>query len=385
MHSAYYFIILLGIVSLFADVVYEGARSISGQYLSLLGANAAIVATAAGFGEFIGYVLRLPAGYISDRTKNYWFFTIIGYVINLAAVPLLALTSQWQWAVALMVIERFGKAIRVPARDAMLSYATKSVGAGRGFGIHRALDQIGAIVGPLCVTGILLIEHSYALCFALLSLPACFSIITLLAAKSIYPTPENLEIEMSSVKGKKLPKTFWIYLAAISLIAAGYADFPFIAYHFLNEKTASSTWIPIFYAIAMGMDGLAAYFLGPLYDRLGISVLIVVSAISAFFAPLVFLGGFFFSLFGMILWGIGLGAQGSIMRAVVANIISKESRGTAYGILNAGFGISWFFGSVIMGMLYGYSIPLVILFSMTMQLLALPFFLIIKGNMKSSL
>ncbi|MGH6852422.1 MAG: MFS transporter, partial [Methylocella sp.] len=143
-HSAIRFIVLLGVVSLFADMTYEGARSVTGPYLGVLGASAAIVGVVAGFGEFLGYALRLVSGYLSDRTGGYWLITIIGYGVNLLAVPLLALTGRWELAVLLIVGERAGKAIRTPARDAMLSHAGSQTGLGWSFGLHGALDQTGA-------------------------------------------------------------------------------------------------------------------------------------------------------------------------------------------------------------------------------------------------
>lgn len=376
--SALLFIVLLGIVSLFADVVYEGARSISGQYLSLLGANAAIVATVAGFGELIGYSLRLFSGYIADKTRQYWAITIWGYAINLIAVPALALAGNWQIAAMLMVIERLGKALRVPARDAMLSYATSQIGRGRGFGIHQALDRIGAVLGPLMMMAMLAYNAGYTLCFAILGIPAIAALGILWMAKWNFPVPEILEVKTASLEPSGLTKPFWLYLVAISLIAAGYADFPLMAYHMQKTEALSEIWIPFLYAIAMAVDGIAALILGPVYDRKGMSVLIVVSIIAALFAPCIFLGGFYAFLLGMVFWGIGMGAQGSIMRAVVAQLVSSDKRGTAYGILNTAFGVCWFLGSVAMGLLYDYSIPLLVAFSMGVQLLSIPFLKAVK-------
>ena len=136
-------------VSLLADITYEGARSITGPYLAILGANAAVVGFVAGFGELVGYGLRLVSGYLADRTGKYWTITIVGYAINLLAVPLLALADQWWLAALLIIIERMGKGMRVPSRDAMLSHAGHRMGMGwafhpsdsRAIGSHnRALD-----------------------------------------------------------------------------------------------------------------------------------------------------------------------------------------------------------------------------------------------------
>ncbi|MEK7699337.1 MAG: MFS transporter, partial [Planctomycetota bacterium] len=139
--NALRFIVLLGIVSLFADMTYEGARSINGPYLAVLGASATTVGIIAGLGELIGHSLRLVSGYITDRIGRYWAITLFGYAINMIAVPAIALAGRWEIAAILMVTERIGKAIRTPARDAMLSHATREIGRGKGFGLHEALDQ----------------------------------------------------------------------------------------------------------------------------------------------------------------------------------------------------------------------------------------------------
>ena len=333
-NTAIKFVILLGIVSLFADMTYEGARSITGQYLAILGASGTVVGIVAGFGELIGYGFRLISGYVSDKTGKYWLITFIGYVLNLIAVPLLALTGNWPLAAALMILERLGKAIRNPSRDAMLSYATKETGRGWGFGLHEAMDQIGAIVGPLIVSVVLYYQGTYQTSFAILLIPAICALSVLALAQFLYPRPQDLEIETQSVKVEGFSKKYWLYIAAVSCVAAGYVDFSLIAYHFEKMSVISNVWIPVFFSIAMAADGLAALVFGRLYDIKGISILILITAVSSLFAPLVFIDGFYFALFGMILWGIGLGSQESIMRAVVANLVQMDKRGTAYGTLN---------------------------------------------------
>lgn len=381
---AFKFVILIGIVSLFADIAYQGATSIKGPYLAILGANATTVGIVAGFGEFIGYGLRLVSGYISDKTRKYWTITIFGYVLNMIAVPALALAGNWQIATVLMIAERMGKAIRTPARDAMLSHATKEIGRGRGFGLHEALDQIGAVLGPFIVAGVLYMKGSYRISFALLLLPAILALSTLLIARWLYPHPHDLESVTPEAETKGFPSVYWLYLTAIALIAVGYVDFPLIAYHFKKMSIASDIWIPVFYAFAMGVDALAALFSGYLFDRKGISVLIGISFISAFFIPMVFLGGFYFGLFGMALWGIGMGAQESIMRAAIAEMVPANRRGTGYGIFNAGYGIFWFLGSALMGVLYDISLISLVIFSITAQLASIPFFLLVKRNQERS-
>jgi len=379
---AYNFIILLGLISLFADITYEGARSITGPFLASLGASAAVVGTVAGLGELIGYGLRLVSGYITDRTRQYWTITIVGYLINLLAVPCLALAGRWEAAVALIIAERFGKAVRTPARDAMLSYASKEVKRGWGFGLHEAMDQIGAVTGPLIVSAILFFKGSYRYGFAVLLVPALIAVCILVVARIIYPSPLEMEKTSEKPAGKGFTRVYWLYLAAVACIAAGYADYPLIAYHFARVSTVSVDLIPVFYAVAMGVDALAALVFGYLFDRMGIAVLIGASLISSLAAPLVFLGGFGSALAGMILWGTGMGAQESVMRAAIADMVPVERRGTAYGVFNTGFGLFWFAGSAFMGYLYGLSLSTLVVFSVAMQLLSVPLFLLVSRQQK---
>ncbi len=373
--SAIAFVILIGIVSLFADMTYEGARSISGQYLAIFGASGTIVGVVAGLGELIGYSFRLVSGYISDKTGRYWAITFIGYIINLLAVPLLALAGSWQIAAGLMVLERFGKAIRTPSRDAMLSYATHEVGRGWGFGLHEAMDQIGAVMGPLLVSAVLYYKESYRLSFAILLIPALCALSMLVVARFRYPRPQDLEVETPTLSPEGFSKNFWLYIAGVSLVGAGFVDFSLIAYHFKKVDAIADAWIPVFFAVAHAADGLAAVVLGRLYDKKGIIVLVVTTALSAFFVPLVFMDGFYIALCGLILWGIGLGAQESIMRSRIANLVRMNLRATAYGLLNIWFGVFWFLGSVLIGFLYDSSLIGLVLFSLAMQLAAIPLFI----------
>lgn len=370
--TAIKFVILLGIVSLFGDMTYEGARSITGPYLAVLGASATAVGVVAGFGELIGYGLRLVFGYLSDRTRQYWAITLWGYAINLLAVPLLALAGRWEVAALLMVAERMGKAIRTPARDAMLSHATHQTGHGWGFGLHEAMDQIGAVLGPLVVAVLLYFQDAYRVGFGVLLIPALLALAVLAAARLLYPRPHELEIATPEMQSRGFSKIFWLYLAAVALIAAGYVDFPLIAYHFERVAAVPPPWIPILYAVAMGVDALAALLFGRWFDQRGLIILALAAFLSAFFAPLVFLGGFGLALAGMALWGVGMGAQESVMRAAVGGLVSPERRGTAYGLLNSGYGLFWFLGSVSLGVLYDVSLPALIIFSMTTQLAAVP-------------
>lgn len=359
-------------------MTYEGARSITGQYLAILGASGTVVGIVAGLGELIGYGFRLVSGYISDKTGKYWLVTFIGYALNLLVVPFLALAGNWPLAAALIIMERFGKAIRNPARDAMLSYATKETGRGWGFGLHEAMDQAGAIIGPLIVSCILYYQGTYQMSFAVLLIPALCALSVLTCARLLYPRPQDLEVENLELKTENFNKKYWLYIIAISCVAAGYVDFPLIAFHLKKTSLMSEVWVPILFSISMAAAGIAALVFGKLYDIKGFSVLIFATALASLFAPLVFMDSFYFIVVGMILWGIGLGTQESIMRAFIANLVPMNKRGTAYGILNIWFGVFWFLGSALMGFLYDISIISLVVFSMGAQLAAIPILISVK-------
>jgi predicted MFS family arabinose efflux permease len=350
------FIVLLGVVSLFADMTYESGRSITGPYLAVLGASATIVAIAAGFGELVGYALRLVSGYVSDRTGRYWLVTIVGYALNLFAVPALALAGRWDVAVLLIIAERMGKAIRSPARDAMLSHAASETGKGWGFGLHEAMDQIGAITGPLVLSLILARGVGYREAFAILILPAVLAMVALAAARHLFPRPGDFDLtpELSS---KGLPRNFAVYLIAVGLLAAGYADFALIAFHFEKSGVVPAETIPLLYALSMATDAASALGFGRAFDRVGLWTLIVATLAAAAAAPLVFLGDLPVAAMGMALWGVGMGAQESVMRAHVAVIAPKNRRATAFGLMNMSYGFAWFMGSACLGILYDTATP----------------------------
>ncbi len=379
--AAWKFIIFVGVVSLFSDMTYEGARSISGPFLGTLNASAAVVGVVAGLGEFIGYALRLASGYLTDRLGKYWSITLWGYGVNLLAVPLLALAGNWEVAALLLLMERMGKAIRTPARDAMLSHAATEVGRGRGFGFHEAMDQIGAMTGPLIVAGVFYFQGGYRAGFAVLLGPALLAMVVLVIAARLYPHPQHLEVSVPKLETTGLKRPYWLYVVAVGLIGAGYADFPLIAFHFRQAATVPAQWIPIFYAVAMGVDAIAALIFGRLFDRRGMPVLLAAPILSALFAPLVFLGDFYWALGGMTLWGIGMGALESIMKAALADMVPKERRATGFGIFHTGFGLFWFLGSALMGFLYDFSLNTLVAFSVAMQLGAIPIFLLVSRQL----
>src|SRR5438128_3870415 len=375
--SALQFVLIIGIANFFADFTYEGARGIIGPFLGSLGASATIVGFVAGFGELVGYGLRSVSGYFADKSHRHWAFAFLGYTINMLAVPTLALATRWPLAATLVVAERAGRGIRKPTVDAMLSYAGKSIGAGWVFGLNEALDQAGATIGPLLMALILYLNGGFRTGFTVLLIPALLCLGTLVATRLLYPRPHELEEGVGhTFTTTNLARPFWIYLAAGALIAAGFADFALIGFHFHKANTVPANLIPVFYAVAMASSALASIPLGRIYDRFGPNISLFAFLISAAAAPFVFLGTSIAALVGMVFWGIGMSAQGSLFQAMLTEVIPPQKRSTAFGLFDTVYVLACFVGCAVMRLLYDRSILAVALFSVSLQLAAIPVLII---------
>lgn len=376
-------ILLLGVVSLFGDVVYEGGRSVAGPFLLSLGASAFAVAFIAGFGEFIGYAGRIVSGFFADKTRSYWAFAIAGYLM-IGAIPLLVFADAWEAAAVLLLVERLGKGIRSPAKDTILSYATHRVGRGLGFGIHEAIDQIGAVAGPLIFAVSIAVSGGYKTGFALLAIPFLLLIGALALAFRKVPDPESFE---ESPRGKaegepeRIPRVMLPYGAFTVLTMAGFAVFPLIAYHYSAASIVPDAEIPVFYAIAMAVDAFFALLIGRLYDRNGLGVLLVIPVSNILVALLAFSGGYYFALAGAVLWGLSMGGQETILRAALADLTSMGKRGTAYGIFNTLYGGAWFAGSIVLGWLYEFDTGVLVTYSILMQVAAMGAFFWLRNTL----
>jgi predicted MFS family arabinose efflux permease len=298
---------------------------------------------------------------------------IVGYAINMLVVPMLALAGNWPMAAVLIMAERTGRGIRKPATDAMLSFAGKAIGRGWVFGLNEGLDQAGATIGPLIVALVLFMKGGYRTGFGVLLISSLLCLTTLVIARVLYPRPHELEGKSSEfLKTKGFSKSFWIYVAGGALIAAGFADFSLISFHFKKAATISDTEVALFYALAMGASAITNLVFGRLFDRFGFPIAICAFLLGATFALFVFLGQFWLLLAGMALWGVGMGAQNTMLKAMLSEVISPSKRSTAFGLFYTIFGVGWFLGSATMGSLYDKSIFGLILFSMICQLAALP-------------
>ncbi|MFI5233190.1 MAG: MFS transporter [Gemmatimonadales bacterium] len=374
--AAIKFIVCLGAVSLFADMTYEGAYSIMGGFLKDLGATATEVGIIAGFGEMIAASLRYFSGKLADRTRAYWSIAIAGYAMNLLVVPALAFVGTWQAAAFLIIAERTGKALRGPARDVLLSDATGKVGHGWGFGLHAAMDQTGAVAGPVLMAITVARMHNFAPAFLRLAAPALLAFVAILAARYVYP--DNKGTPPSAKDTKDLPKVYWIYVAAAGMLALGFLDFPLLSYHFENTALVSKAVIPLLYALAMGVNGLAALIFGRLFDKYGIVVLAWGILISMLSVPLGFLGGAAAATVGVCCWALGLGVQDASLRSGIAQLVSMNKRGNAFGTFNAVYGIMWFAGSTTMGLLYDHRVGALVVFGLTAQAIAAGMFFWLK-------
>jgi MFS-type transporter involved in bile tolerance (Atg22 family) len=372
------FIVCLGVVSLFADMTYEGARSIIGPYLKDLGATGLQVATIAGVGEMLAASLRFFSGRFADRTRAYWVITFCGYAMNVIAVPALALASNWRAAAILIVAERTGKALRGPARDVLLSGATQEVGHGWGFGLHSIMDQTGAVIGPLLMVAAVARSHHFGPGFLWLAFPAVGTLAALLVARVLNPDHATTAKPPS---GQVLPKVFWMYCAAAGLLACGMVDFPLLAYHFEGAGMATPVEIPLLYAGAMGVNGLTALLFGMLFDRLGLRTLVFGTLFSIVALPLGFFGGPAGATASIACWATSLGAQDACLRSGIATVVSMNKRGGAFGAFNGVYGVMWFLGSMTMGLLYSRSLVALVVFGIAAQLGAAVMFFRLRDSL----
>lgn len=379
------FIFIMGIVSLFSDMTHEGARSILGEYLSLTGASAATIGFVSGIGELCGYSLRLLSGFIADKTKKYWTLIIVGYAVQVLAIPFLALVPENGWIIAcgLVILERVGKAVKKPAKNTLVSFAASEVGTGKGFAYQEFLDQLGAFLGPVIlyiiskVKGTSELYSTYRICFLILGIPALITIALVIASRIKYPNPEIFEKEVEEQQEFKVKKSFVLYMIAICLYAFGFADFPIITIHAAKTGAFPLETLSLLYALAMAVDAFAALFFGWLFDKVGLAAMAAATACSSLFACFIFLTDRAeLILIGIVLWGIGMGAEDSIMKAAVSRIVPKKMRSTGFGIFETGYGIAWFLGSWLLGFLYDFNPVYLVAVSVIAQLAAIVFYLL---------
>jgi MFS family permease len=369
--SPWRFIVTFGVVSLLADLVYEGARSIVGPLLASLGASAALVGLITGVGEAAALVLRLGFGPLADRTRRFWALTIAGYTLTVVSVPLLGTTGVLWLACALVLAERVGKAVRSPAKDTLIAQATSAVGRGRGFAVHEAMDQIGALLGPLIVAATVAITGRYGPALVILTAPAVGVLALLVWLRLRVPDPVAYEKPNASQESGPLPRTFWLYGAFSALTMCGFATFAVLSFHLATRGVLPVAAIPVVYAAAMAVDAVAALASGWLYDRTGLRVLIAQPLLAVLVPVLAFTTSPAVAILGSLAWGASLGVQESTMRAAVADLVPGNRRATAYGMFAALYGGATAIGGLLAGALYQHSLTTLIILTALIQALAL--------------
>ncbi|MCX8185062.1 MAG: MFS transporter [Sulfolobales archaeon] len=339
--------LILGLVSLTADVAYEGARSISGPLLENLEA-VPIAAAVVGSGEFVSYVARFLGGYICTVFRSsvvLWATVVFGYLVNLVVIPLLAFVGRWELAVTLYIIERVGKGLRAPSRDTILAEVTSSIGRGKGFGIHEVMDQVGAFLGPLAVS-LAISTGGYRLAFLSLSLPAALSVTLVVTAAALYPRVESTNRSLPEPpRFRGLPKHFWIYTLSMSSLLAGYIHWTIASMYMASEIQVSASEIALAYSIAMAIDAIVALPAGVAYDRYGLKSLVIAPPVA--FLAITVLVSSESSLTPYTvgtLWGIVMGLYETNMRAAVADFVEPQRRSLAYGTFGLLTGLSWSIG-----------------------------------------
>ncbi len=379
------FVLAFGLISALGDFVYEGARSITGPFLATLGASAALVGFITGAGEAVALVFRFWTGALSDRTGRHWAISITGYAMTMISVPLMAVVWTLWPAAVLVISERFGKALRTPARDTMLAQASTDLGRGRTFAIHEALDQSGAFVGPLVVAAAIALSGGYRWGFAVLAIPGAAAIVVLLLLRRAVPSPAHYEHgghapSHEHIEPSKLPSVFWWYASYTALNMMGFATFAVLAYHLHVRHVVDEAVIPIVYAVAMGLAALGALGSGWLYDRIGLRGLVVVPFFTALVPFLSFSTTPALVWAGAAVWGVSLGMHESTMRAAVADLVPASRRGTGYGTFTAIYGLAWMAGGTAIGALYANSVRSVEVFVVATQVVALVAFLPVSAR-----
>ena len=349
--SAYVAIITMGIVSMLGDIIYEGGRGLSPEYLKFLGASAVLVGAVSGAGEFIGYALRLLSGALADKTRAYWVFIFLGYGL-IAAIPFLGLTQIFEVAILLLLLERLGKALRSPSRDTVLSIVSKGIGPGKAFGIHEFLDQIGAIGGPALIAALMFYSgNNYSTTFTLLFIPYAALILALFYTYKTVGKDVHPEATISAKASKRLNKSFYLYTASIGLNTVGLIPVALILYKASLILQPTQKWlIPILYLVVQATDAPIALISGLAFDRIGVKTLILPYVLS--FLPALFIsyGSLTEIVMACVAYGVILGMQESIYRAAVSDLVPTEVRGTAYGIFNTILGVGFVVGGSVFGL-----------------------------------
>ncbi|MFC4785830.1 MFS transporter [Nocardioides sp. MAHUQ-72] len=365
-------VVWFGVVSLAADMVYEGARSITGPYLAALGASALVVGVVTGAGEAAALVLRLVSGPFADRSGAYWPLTIVGYAMTAVCVPLMAVApflgaAGLAFGATMVLLERTGKAVRSPSKSALLAHAARSVGRGKGFAVHKALDQVGAFAGPLVVAGVIALTARTWAGLAVLAVPGALAMVLLVVIRtrvpdmSVYDAPEPavvLEPAAPTVTpaappaARRLPREFHLFAVSCAASTLGLMTFGLIGFHLSDAGLVRPAMVPVVYAVAMAVEAVSALVTGLAYDRVGARVLLVLPFLVALVPLLALADTLGVAIAGVLVWGAAVGVQDSTVKALVADLVPSARLATAYGVFAAFQGAAALAGGLLAGALY---------------------------------
>jgi len=360
----------IGLVSLLNDASSEIIYPLLPIFLaSSLGASARAIGTIEGLAESISSLLKLFAGYLSDRLAKRKLLVVAGYSIASIARPLLAFAQTWTQVLAIRLTDRIGKGIRTAPRDAMIADTVRVEQRGLAFGFHRAMDHAGAVIGPL--VGYLLViifvanaksptTGEFSKIFIAASVPALIAVLVAIffMRESPQQAAHGSEIKKLSLRG--FDSNFKRFLLVLALFTLSNSSDSFLILRAMDSGV-SVALIPLLWAAHHGMKVLSSLFGGDLSDRLGRKRLIVAGWIlyAAVYA------GFAFATHQASLWvlflvyGIYFGLAEGAEKALVADLVRPEQRGTAYGLYNLAFGVTVFPASFLMGTIWDWKGPAV--------------------------
>jgi predicted MFS family arabinose efflux permease len=262
----------------------------------------------------------------------------------------------------------------------MLSYSTGKHGKGWVYAVNTALDETGATIGPLLVALLLFRKATFGTAYAALLIPSLLALTALVAARIIFPVPSRLEVGgPATAHAKGFTRAYWLYMIAGSCFAGGVMSFELIAFHLSTSGIVSEHLVPVFLALSTAGAVGASLILGKFYDRSGIAAVVTAVVLASLFSPLVFFGGFWMALVGLMLWGIGYATQDTLLKVLIASVLPEGRRNLAFGLFYLGYGAGWLAGSVATGLLYDSSRFALVAFAVSVQLASLPFFVMAAG------
>jgi MFS family permease len=358
----------ISLVSLLNDASSEIIYPLLPLFLATtLNASPAIIGTIEGAAESVSSLLKLFAGYFSDRRGKRKGLVVFGYALASAARPLLAFATSWYQVLAIRLTDRVGKGIRSAPRDAMIADAAAAKERGLAFGFHRAMDHAGAVIGPLLSFLLIYLiadnrnqpgAGDFTLIFLFASIPALAAVLVVgffVRESRVHRETGDAMLEKPKLSLRGFDGNFKRFLAIIALFTLSNSSDAFLLLR-AREAGVSVATIPLLWAALHASKVISSLIGGDLSDRVGRRTLI---ASGWLLYAAVYLGFAFVSTVGVawalfLIYGIYFGLAEGAEKALVADLVRPERRGTAYGLYNLAFGITVFPASLLMGALWSW-------------------------------